>query len=144
MKRRLLLLLFPLLCIIGCTSNKLANSMWYNATLVNNNGTWGTVVTSMYFFSDSVYTFNGVAVNDSVVVPPYLYAIGTYSCSKVEKDIYHIEVNGKTKTGEPYKYSGDLNKKDQVMHLSVPGQRTNETYICDPNVKLPTPKTKKK
>lgn len=143
MKRYLLLLLL-LFCLMGCSSNKLADSMWYNATVVNNEGTWGTVVTSLYFFQDSVYAFNGVSVDDSVVIPPYLYAVGKYTYSKMSKNTYHVELEGKTNLGEPYKYSGLLNKKDLVMHLSVPGQSTNETYVCDPNVKLPNSKKNKK
>ncbi len=138
MKRKLLLFGFPVLLLCSCAGNKLANSMWYNATMVNNEGTWGTVVTSMWFENDSVYTFNGVAVDDSVVIPPYLYAVGTYSCSKVAKNVYQIELNGKTDTGTPYRYTGLMNNKDLVMRLSVPGKQTNETYICDPDVKLKT------
>ena len=136
MKKMFFFLLPLLCCLMGCSSNKLANSMWYNATIVNNEGTWGTVVTSMYFFKDSVYVYNGVFVDDSVVIPPYLYAVGKYTYSKMSKYTFHVELEGKTNIGEPYMYCGLLNKKDLVMHLSVPGQSTNETYICDPKVKL--------
>ena len=118
--------------------------MWYNATLVNNEGTWGTVVTSIYFFQDSVYAFNGVVVDDSIVIPTYLYAVGKYTYKKKTKDTYLIMLDGKTNIGEPYQYSGFWDKKDLVMHLAVPGQSTNETYVCDPNVKLPNSKKNKK
>ena len=144
MKKKILLFGFPVLLLCSCAGNKLANSMWYNATMVNNEGTWGTVVTSMWFGSDSVYTFNGVAVDDSVVVPPYLYAAGTYSCKKVAKNVYQIELNGRTNVGKTYQYSGLMNKKELVMRLSVPGQQTNETFICDPDVKLQISKKRKK
>lgn len=144
MKKTTVILLFPILCLIGCKSNNLSNSMWYNATIVNNDGTWGTVVTSMYFFDDTVYTFNGVVVDDSVVISPYLYAVGKYTCKKTEKNIYNIQMDGKTNTGEPYQYSGQMNMKDLVMRLYFQGQKTNETYICDPNVKLETTKIKRR
>lgn len=142
MKKKPILLLLPLLLLTGCASNKLTKSMWYNATMVNNDGTWGAVVTSMWFERDSVYAFNGVSVDNNVVIEPYLYAIGKYSCKKTGKNIYHVQIDGKTNIGESYRYNGQLNRKDRVMHLSVPDQRTNESYFYEPKVKLQIPKKK--
>ena len=98
----------------------------------------------MWFDKDSVYTFNGVAVDGKAIIEPYLYAKGVYSCEKVKKNIYNVRVDGKNNFGDPVQYNGDMNKKNLVMRLSVPGQRTNETYFCEPKVKLKINKKKKK
>lgn len=137
-----ILLLSSVLLLCSCASNKLSNTMWYNSTLVNNNGVWGNVVSSMWFEKDSFYVFNGVAVNDTVAIQPYMYAIGRYAYKKTQKNNYQIELEGKTVDGSIYKLNGHIKKKELVMRLSAPNQTTNETYICDPSIKLKTQKHK--
>ena len=124
--------------MVGCAGNKMNNSIWHNMTLVNNDGTWGTVVTSIAFYQDSVYAYNGVVVDDSIVIPPYLYAKGVYQCKKTGKNSYDVSVRASTRDSQPYIYSGIMNYGEKTMRLSVPGQKTNETYFLDEDSKKPS------
>lgn len=136
--RRILFIVPLVFVILGCAGNKLNNSMWYNATLVNNVGIWGTVVTSMAYYQDSVYVFNSVVVDDSIIIPPYLYAKGVYQCKKKNKTIFDVSVQAATQDFQPYTYFGEMNYDDKIMRLSAPGQKTNETYFMDKDTKKPS------
>ena len=138
MKNKKILLVPLVFALLSCGGNKLNNTMWYNATMVNNDGTWGTVVTSLAFYKDSVYVFNGVAVDDSIIIPPYLYAKGVYQCKKSEKNMSEVNIQGITGNSQIYSYSGNLNHRNGIMRLSVPGQKTNETYFMDEDSKKPS------
>lgn len=146
MKKQFLLLVPMVLALFSCGGDKLNNSIWYNATMVNNDGTWGTVMTSLAFYKDSVYAYNGVVVDDSVAIPAYLYAKGVYQCAKSGKNMYEVNIQGVTDNAKPYIYSGKLDNSEKVMRLSLPGQKTNETYFMDEDSKKPSEifKNKKK
>lgn len=138
MKKRFLLLVLVVLALFGCGGDKLNNSIWYNATMVNNDGTWGTVMTSLAFYKDSVYAYNCVVVDDSITIPAYLYAKGVYQCTRSGKNIYDVNLQGITDNSKSYIYCGKLDNIEKVMRLSLPGQKTNETYFMDKDSKRPS------
>lgn len=144
MKKKVLLFVPVVLALFGCGGDKLNDSIWYNATMVNNDGTWGTVITSLAFYKDSVYVYNGVIVDDSITIPAYLYAKGAYSCVKNKKNTYDVGIQGITDNAQSYVYSGKLNNSEKIMRLSLPGQKTNETYFMDENSEKPSKMFKNK
>lgn len=145
MKNKLFLCLatVSLLFLWGCSSNKLTNTMWYNITMVNNNGTWGQVVTSIGFSADSVFIYNGVVVDTTVVVSPYLHAKGKYSSAKNKEGKNELALDCIAIDGKNLNYNGTYSKKEKVMRLSQNNQNTNETYIWEPEAKLPKSNNKK-
>ncbi len=141
MKRMIIIGVFIALSgilLMSCSSNKLANTMWYNVTIVNNDGTWGQVVTSMGFTVDSVYFFNGVVVDTTVAVPPYLHAKGKYSFAKNKGGKNEVAIDCIVFDGSKLTYRGTYSKKEKLMRLSQPNQKTNETYIWEPKAKMPS------
>lgn len=143
MKKKYIFLVLIAFTLFGCGGDKLNNSIWYNATMVNNNGTWGTVITSLAFYKDSVYAYNGVVVDDSVTIPAYLYAKGIYQCNKSKRKIFDVNIQGVTNNSNPYIYSGKLDYSKKIMRLSLPGLKNNETYFMDEDSKKPSELFKK-
>ncbi len=137
MKKNTLLLLIPLLLLTSCVSNKLNKTVWYNVTMMQENGVYGNVGTSLVFNTDStVVVYRGVSIDTTVVVPPFVFAYGKYQYENIEGSNMRISLFATQKDGSPYIYSGEYNKKDGLMYLSVPNSKLKETYIWNPNAKV--------
>lgn len=79
MKRCLIGLLAAFICC-GCSTYKLANTVWYNVTPGELNGEAGNIVTSLYFFEGNQMCTNvSVEQNDKMLVPPTATAFGEYT-----------------------------------------------------------------
>lgn len=137
MKKKIILLLLPILLFVGCASNKLNRTVWYNVTMMQGNGVMGNVGTSLVFNTDStVVVYKGVSVDTNVVVSPYIYAYGKYQYNKIDKRNTHISLSATTRDGSPYKYTGEYNKKNGLMILNVPNSKMKVTFIWNPDAKL--------
>ena len=136
MKRKTMLLLVPLLLLTGCVSNKLNKTVWYNLTMMQEDGIMGNVGTSLVFNTDStVVVYKGVSIDTNVIVAPFIFAYGTYQYEKINGRDMKISVSAIKKDGSPYVYSGQYNKKEGLMRLNTPNSELKETYIWNPNVK---------
>ena len=64
MKIGYIIALLPLLVLTGCASNKLNKTVWYNVTLMQENGVMGNVGTSLIFENDSIVSvYKGVSID---------------------------------------------------------------------------------
>ena len=135
------LLLFTLsissLLLAGCASNKLNRTVWYNITVMQENGVMGNVGTSLVFNTDStVVVYKGVSIDTTVVISPYIYAYGKYIYSKIDRKNSQVSLSATTKDGSPYVYTGEYNKKDGLMILNKPDSKLKETYFWNPEAKI--------
>ncbi len=135
------LLLFTLsissLLFAGCASNKLNRTVWYNITMMQENGVIGNVGTSLVFNTDStVVVYKGVSIDTTVVISPYIYAYGKYIYSKIDRKNSQVSLSATTKDGSPYVYTGEYNKKDGLMILNKPDSKLKETYFWNPEAKI--------
>lgn len=129
--------LLPLFVFAGCASNKLNKTVWYNLTLMQENGVMGNVGTSLIFENDStVSVYKGVSIDTTVIVKPYLFAYGQYKCEKVDKHNMSISLVATKRDGSPFSYVGSYNKKNGIMMLNIPESKLKVTYIWNPNVKF--------
>lgn len=135
------LLLFTLsissLLLAGCASNKLNRTVWYNITMMQENGVMGNVGTSLVFNTDStVVVYKGVSIDTTVVISPYIYAYGKYIYSKIDRKNSQVSLSATTKDGSPYVYTGEYNKKEGLMILNKPDSKLKETYFWNPEAKI--------
>lgn len=135
------LLLFTLsissLLLAGCASNKLNRTVWYNITMMQENGVMGNVGTSLVFNTDStVVVYKGVSIDTTVVISPYIYAYGKYIYSKIDRKNSQVSLSATTKDGSPYVYTGEYNKKNGLMILNKPDSKLKETYFWNPEAKI--------
>ena len=135
------LLLFTLsissLLLTGCASNKLNRTVWYNITMMQENGVMGNVGTSLVFNTDStVVVYKGVSIDTTVVISPYIYAYGKYIYSQIDRKNSQVSLSATTKDGSPYVYTGEYNKKDGLMILNKPDSKLKETYFWNPEAKI--------
>ena len=136
MKRKNILFFVPLLFLMGCASNKLKQTVWYNLTMMQENGVMGNVGTSLIFNTDStVVVYKGVSIDTNVIVAPFIFAYGTYQYEKIDGHDMKISVSAITKDGNPYVYTGQYNKKEGLMRLNKPNSELKETYIWNPDAK---------
>ena len=136
MKKSMLLLL-PLLFLTSCASNKLNKTVWYNLTIMQENGVMGNVGTSLVFNTDStVVVYKGVSIDTTVIVSPYIFAYGQYQYKKLNGGKMQITVTATKRDGSPYVYNGEYNRKKGIMMLCTPNSRLQETYILNPDVKF--------
>ncbi len=137
MKKIILLLLFPLFLLTSCASNKLNKTVWYNLTMMQENGVMGNVGTSLVFNTDStVVVYKGVSIDTTVIVPPYIFAYGQYQYKKSNNGQMQITVTATKRDGSPYVYNGEYNKKKGIMMLRTPNSKLQETYILNPDAKF--------
>ncbi|MDO5497788.1 MAG: hypothetical protein Q4F45_07885 [Alistipes sp.] len=72
--------LFAILVCCNCSSNRLANSVWYNVTPGEVNGVEGNIFTTIYFYEDKQMCINtAVEQNKEMLIPPTITSYGTYS-----------------------------------------------------------------
>ena len=137
MKIGYIIALLPLLVLTGCASNKLNKTVWYNVTLMQENGVMGNVGTSLIFENDSIVSvYKGVSIDTTVILKPTLFAYGKYKYEKVNGRNMNISLNATTRDGSPYTYIGTYNKKSGLMLLNVPDSKMKETYIWNPKAKV--------
>ena len=137
MKRKTMLLLVPLVLLTGCASNKLNKTVWYNLTMMQENGVMGNVGTSLVFNTDStVVVYKGVSIDTNVIVAPFIFAYGTYQYEKLNGRNMKISVSATKGDGTPYVYTGQYNKKEGLMRINLPNSELKETYIWDPKAKI--------
>ena len=135
--RKIILLFLPLLFLTSCASNKLNRTVWYNVTMMQDNGVMGNVGTSLVFNTDStVVVYKGVSIDTTVVIAPYIYAYGKYQYNKIDKRNMQVSLSATTRDGSSYVYSGEYNKKNGLMILNVPNSKMKETYIWNPEAKI--------
>ena len=132
-----MLLLVPLVLLTGCASNKLNKTVWYNLTMMQENGVMGNVGTSLVFNTDNtVVVYKGVSIDTNVIVSPFIFAYGTYHYEKLNGRNMKISVSATKGDGSPYVYTGQYNKKEGLMRLNLPNSELKETYIWDPKAKI--------
>jgi len=122
MKRIGITLIGGLLCLMtSCNAvSTLDKSIWYNTSLVENDGTKAMMVTSLYFLSaDTVDIYNSVRNDSSMIVKPFKYASGTYSVQGKSKKETEIKIETKTIDGRNILYEGAYHKSD-AMYLTSP------------------------
>ena len=137
MKSKFMLLLLPLFFFTSCASNKLNQTVWHNLTMMRENGVTGNVGTSLVFDTDSTFfVYKGISIDTSIVVPPYVFAYGKYEYKKIDGKNMKISLSAIKKDGSPYIYTGEYNKKKELMILNVPGSKMKETYIWNPEAKV--------
>lgn len=137
MKRKIILLLVPLVFLTSCASNKLKRTVWYNVTMMQENGVMGNVGTSLVFNTDStVVVYKGVSIDTTIVLSPYVFAYGTYQYTKGNENNMNVSVSVTKSDGTPYVYTGEYNKKSGVMILRTPNSQLKETFIWNPKAKV--------
>jgi uncharacterized lipoprotein YajG len=136
MKKELLLFL-SLLFLTGCASSKLSRTVWHNVTMMQGNGVIGDVGTSLVFINDStIAVYKGVSIDTTVVISPYIFAVGKYQCEDGTNSKIQVSVSATKRDGNPYTYTGEYNKKNGVMLLNIPNSKMKETYIWDSKAKI--------
>ena len=121
----------------SCASHKLKNTVWYNVTMMGENGVTGNVGTSLVFETDStLVAYKGVQLDTTVVLKPFVYAYGNYQCKKMKGRKTQVSIAATTKDGTPFEYSGTFNKKKGMMILDIPKSTMKETYLRNPKAKL--------
>lgn len=124
------------LFLTSCGSYNLSKSVWTNISPVEKDGVHGTMVTSMYFVSDSlVDTYKSVWVDTIVVVEPYLYSKGIYLTKKLSNKASEITISSETIDGKTDLYKGEYNKGESMILLTT--DSLPKLYGRIPNVKLP-------
>lgn len=137
MKKTFILLVVPLLLLTGCASNKLNRTVWYNITMMQENGVMCNVGTSLVFNTDStVVVYKGVSIDSTVIVSPYIFAYGRYQYKKLNGDNMQVSLSATKRDGTSYDYTGEYNKKDGLMILNMPDSKMKETYIWNPEAKV--------
>lgn len=125
------------LLLAGCASNKLSRTVWYNVTVMQENGVMGNVGTSLVFNTDStVVVYKGVSIDTTIVISPYIYAYGKYIYNKIDRKNSQVSLSATTKDGSPYVYTGEYNKKEGLMILNKPDSKLKETYFWNPEAKI--------
>lgn len=123
--------------IIGCSSNKLNKTVWYNVTMMQDKGIMGNVGTTLYFNTDSTFVaYKGVSIDTTVVLPPFVYVCGKYKCEKNGGRNMRVFIKGTTREGAIYQYDGTYNKKTGVMVFDIPKSNMKETYLWNPKAKI--------
>ncbi len=126
-----------ILIICSCSSKRnLEKTVWYNSSLIENNGEEGILVTSLYFYSgDTVDIYSSVLVDSTVIVKPFKYAEGTYSISNETSDETKFVINAKSIDNKPLSYEGAYHK-DKAMYL-ITQDSLIKIYGRAKNIKLP-------
>jgi hypothetical protein len=125
-----------LFLLSSCASYKLDKTIWYNQSPAEKDGVRGTVVTSLYFISDSnVDVYSSVVVDTNIVVTPFKIAKGTYSISGNPTKEAKISITTENLDKETIKYNGEFHK-DKAMIL-VSQDSIAKLYGKLPNTKLP-------
>ena len=136
MNVKLLLLPLSAALFLGCASNKLNNTVWYNITMMEENGVVCNVGTSLFFDTDStVAVYKGVAIDTTTVIPPFVFAHGKYWVGKKAGRDMNVTLTATKRDGMPLTYHGVYNKKNKMMLMSVPDSRLKETYFWNPKAK---------
>jgi hypothetical protein len=136
--KKFTLFLFTLALFCSCATHNynLSKTIWYNTSPAENDGVKGTVVTSLYFVSDSaVDIYSSVMVDTNLVVTPFKIAKGAYSVSGNPKKEAKISITAENLTKEAVKYNGEF-YKDKAMIL-VSQDTIAKLYGKLPNTKLP-------
>lgn len=121
MKKICFTLIGVFLCLMSScnTASTLDKTIWYNTSLVEDNGTKAMMVTSLYFLSaDTVDIYNSVRNDSLMIVSPFKYASGTYSVQKNKQET-EIKIEAKTIDGRNILYEGAYHKSD-AMYLTSP------------------------
>ena len=133
--RKLLIALLPFF-MASCGSYKLQKSVWTNISPVEKNNIRGTLVTSMYFVSDSlVDTYKSVWVDTIEVVEPYLYSKGIYQTKKKSAKEFEINISSENIDGVYESHKGEFNKGELMILIS--SDSIPKLYGRIPDVKLP-------
>lgn len=131
--KKVLILTLPLLFLTSCVSHELNKTVWYNLTMMQENGVMGNVGTSLVFNTDStVVVYKGVSIDTNVVVTPFIFAYGKYQHEKLNGRNMKISISATKGDGTPYIYTGQYNKKKGLMRLNLPNSELKETYIWNP------------
>jgi hypothetical protein len=138
MKKTLIFIILGIVLLSSCATGNynLNKTIWYNQSLAENEGVKGTVVTSLYFVSESnVDIYSSVMVDTNLVVTPFKIAKGTYSTSGNPKKEAKISIAVETLHKETVKYNGEFHK-DKAMIL-VSQDSVAKLYGKLLNTKLP-------
>ena len=126
---------FTLLCSCASRNYSINKTIWFNLSPAEKEGVKGTVVTSLYFTSDTtVDIYSSVKVDTTLVVKPFKWAKGKYSVSGNPKKTANLSVTATNLRNNIVKYNG-IYQKDETM-LLVSDSVANVFHKM-PNVKLP-------
>jgi hypothetical protein len=114
----------------------LDKTVWYNLSPVEKNGVKGSVVTSLYFLSDSIVDiYSSVIVDTNVVVKPFKIAAGSYLVSGNPKKEAQISITAENLQKETVKYRGAFHKTEAMILVSQ--DSITKVYGKLLNTKLP-------
>lgn len=95
------------LCYSCSPSYKLANTVWYNVTPCELDGTEGNVFTSIYFLDDNQMCINtSVESNNEMIVSPTATSYGEYKYEGNLKKGVSLTITQTDIWGEPYNCRG--------------------------------------
>ena len=138
MKKKYIFALFGLALLSSCATSNYAldKTIWYNTSHTENEAAKGTVVTSLYFFSDNtVDIYSSVMVDTNLIVTPFKIAKGTYSTAGNPKKEARISITAVNLDNDEIVYKGDFHK-DKAMIL-ISQDSIVKLYGKLPNTKLP-------
>lgn len=135
-KHHIIVFAFSLMLLSSCAGYKLDKTIWYNPSLIENNGVKGVVTTSLYFLStDTVDIYSSVIVDTALIVKPFKYASGTYSVSGNPKKEAKISITAVTLDKNTIEYNGAFHKAEAMILVSQ--DSIGKVYGKLPKTKLP-------
>jgi hypothetical protein len=137
MNKRYLFILLGLTLLYSCsTPAYLSKTVWYSLSPAEKDGVKGSVMTSLYFLSDSsVDIYSSVIVDTNVIVKPFKIAAGNYLVSGNPKKEAQISITAKTLKKETVKYNGAFHKTEAMILVSQ--DSIPKVYGKLPNIKIP-------
>lgn len=135
--QKTVLLGFVGLLFCACSSQKysLSKTIWFNFSPAEKDGKKGSVVTSLYFTSEStVDIYSSVVVDTMVLVKPFMWAKGKYSTLESSRQGTDLSIEAITLKKDTILYQG-MYQKDKTMIL-VSDSVANVFNIM-PDVQLP-------
>lgn len=114
--RKLIFITMCVVCLCGCSTFKLPNTIWYNETITEKDGIEAAVYTTLYFGEDNVVNFNtSVRKDTTMIVAPCFTAYGRYNYSGTLKKGIKIEIDAIDIDNLSIKYNGIIFKEGMVL-----------------------------
>jgi len=114
MKKNIILFIVAI-CLSSC-SYKLTNSVWYNVTPTELDGTKCNLITSLYFWDKKTMNFNASIVKDTtLIVPATLTANGQYKAKGNLRKGVQLELDVTNLLNQQEKYVGIIKSKGMIL-----------------------------
>lgn len=109
-------LMISLMCLCGCSTIKMENTVWYNECIAERGGDTAAVYTALYFGENNVMTINTSVKKDTVmIVEPCVTEYGKYSYSGNLKKGVKIDINTIDVDNRQNRYKGVIYTDGMIL-----------------------------